>query len=75
MSLKVTLMMLPNDSDKPVTTIFYNAEDDTYGYMCLDFSKYSLQDLYKIQAEVMSLLGDVFDAYGERTQQCEEKNS
>ena len=54
--------MLPNDSDKPVTTIFYNPEDDTYGYTCIDFSKYSLQDLYKIQAEVMDLLGDVFDA-------------
>jgi hypothetical protein len=68
-------MTLPNDSDKPVTTIFYNPKDDTYGYMCIDFSKYSLQDLYKIQAEVMGLLGDVFDACAERRQQCEEKNS
>ena len=68
-------MMLPNDADKPVTTIFYHPEDDTYGYVCIDFSKYSLEDLYKIQDEVMGLLGDVFDACNERRMQCLEKSS
>ena len=58
------LMMQHND--KVVTEILYSPIDDTFGYRCIKTDDYAIDDLYRISAELICLLSDVYEAIGKR---------
>lgn len=53
---------------RKVTEIFYDTEEDWFGYTGIDFSKYEIDDLYRISAELICALSDVYEAIGKKRQ-------
>lgn len=53
---------------RKVTEIFYDTEEDWFGYTGVDFSKYEIDDLYRISAELIGVLSDVYEAIGRKRQ-------
>lgn len=51
---------------KIIAEIFYNPEEDVFGYTHPKMKDMEIDDMYRVQAEVMSLLGDVFDITGDK---------
>lgn len=52
--------------DKVVTEILYDICDDNFGYRCIKTDDYSIDDLYRITAELICLLSDIYEAIGKR---------
>ena len=55
-------------TQRKVTEIFYDTEEDWFGYTGVDFSKYAIDDLYRISAELICVLSDVYEAIGRKRQ-------
>ena len=52
--------------DRVVTEILYDAYDDSFGYRCVKTDDYSIADLYRITAELICLLSDIYEEIGKR---------
>lgn len=51
---------------RTITEIFYDPEEDVFGYTHPKMKDMEIDDMYRVQAEVMSLLSDVFDITGDK---------
>jgi hypothetical protein len=60
---------------KKVTEVFYDPEEDCFGYQVPDLKQYDIDDLYRISAELICLLSEVYEHIGERRNKCFVKNS
>lgn len=49
-----------------VTEVFYDTDEDSFGYYCMKTDDYAIDDLYRISAELICLLSDVYEAIGKR---------
>lgn len=49
-----------------VTEVFYDTDEDSFGYCCIKTDDYAIDDLYRISAELICLLSDVYEAIGKR---------
>lgn len=49
-----------------VTEIFYNTEEDWFGYTGVKLDDYPIDDLYRISAELICVLSDVYEEIGKR---------
>ena len=53
-------------SNKVVTEILYDTIEDSFGYRCIKTDDYSNDDLYRITAELICLLSDIYEEIGKR---------
>lgn len=51
---------------RKVTEIFYDTEEDWFGYTCMSLEQYEIDDLYRISAELIAVLSDVYEAIGKK---------
>ena len=49
-----------------VTEVFYDDDSDSFGYYLIKPNDYTIDDLYRISAELICLLSDVYEAIGKR---------
>ena len=53
-------------NDKVVTEILYDTDEDSFGYRCIETDNYSIDALYRITAELICLLSDIYEEIGKR---------
>ena len=58
--------LMMQHSDKVVTEILYDTVEDSFGYRCIKTDDYSIDDLYRITAELICLLSDIYEEIGKR---------
>lgn len=51
---------------RKVIEIFYDTEEDCFGYTDVKLDDYSIDDLYRISAELIGVLSDVYEEIGKR---------
>lgn len=49
-----------------VAEVFYDDDSDSFGYSLIKPNDYAIDDLYRISAELICLLSDVYEAIGKR---------
>lgn len=49
-----------------VTEVFYDDDSDSFGSYLIKPDDYSIDDLYRITAELICLLSDIYEAIGKR---------
>ena len=59
-------MMMGLMMQRKVTEIFYDTEEDWFGYTGVKLDDYPIDDLYRISAELICVLSDVYEEIGKR---------